>query len=309
MTEGEKKMALSDLFGSGKSKKKTEKLDEVVPEVVNDTIEAEEAHQQKVQTIAAKQIVPNRFQPRKIFNEERLNELARTIHIHGLIQPIVIREYAPNEYEIIAGERRFRAMMLLEWTEVPAIVQEMTDTETASVALIENLQREELTSIEEAKAYQGLIELNSITQEALAQRIGKSQSFVANKLRLLKLSTPVQQALLTQEISERHGRSLLALDEEAQAEVLQMIITESLTVKETEEIVKKLVAEKNGPVPAKKKKRKKGISKDVRLALNTIKKSITMVTDTGIDMKTEEEDLEDVYRITIEIPKNKDQAK
>ncbi|MGX7417176.1 nucleoid occlusion protein [Carnobacterium gallinarum] len=301
-------MALSDLFGSGKSKKKTEKLDEVVPEVVNDTIEAEEAHQ-KVQSIEAKQIVPNRFQPRKIFNEERLNELARTIHIHGLIQPIVIREYAPNEYEIIAGERRFRAMMLLEWETVPAIVQEMSDTETASVALIENLQREELTSIEEAKAYQGLIELNSITQEALAQRIGKSQSFVANKLRLLKLSTPVQQALLTQEISERHGRSLLALEENAQAEVLTTIITENLTVKETEEIVKKLVAEKNGSVPVKKKKRKKGISKDVRLALNTIKKSITMVTDTGIDMKTEEEDLEDVYRITIEIPKNKNQDK
>lgn len=305
MTEGEKKMALSDLFGSGKSKKKTEeKLDKVVPEVVNDTIVNEEAHQ-TIQRIEAKQIVPNRFQPRKIFNEEKLNELARTIHIHGLIQPIVIREYAPNEYEIIAGERRFRAMMLLEWTEVPAIVQEMTDTETASVALIENLQREELTSIEEAKAYQGLLELNGITQEALAQRIGKSQSFVANKLRLLKLSTPVQQALLTQDISERHGRSLLALDEENQGIVVKTIVTEKLTVKETEELVKKIIAEKAGPEAPKKKKRKKGISKDVRLALNTIKKSITMVTDTGIDMKTEEEDLEDVYRITIEIPKNK----
>lgn len=305
MTEGEKKMALSDLFGSGKSKKKTEeKLDKVVPEVVNDTIVNEEAHQ-TIQRIEAKQIIPNRFQPRKIFNEEKLNELARTIHIHGLIQPIVIREYAPNEYEIIAGERRFRAMMLLEWTEVPAIVQEMTDTETASVALIENLQREELTSIEEAKAYQGLLELNGITQEALAQRIGKSQSFVANKLRLLKLSTPAQQALLTQEISERHGRSLLALDEENQGIVVKTIIAEKLTVKETEELVKKIIAEKAGSEQPKKKKRKKGISKDVRLALNTIKKSITMVTDTGIDMKTEEEDLEDVYRITIEIPKSK----
>jgi len=305
MTEGEKKMALSDLFGSGKSKKKTEeKLDKVVPEVVNDTIVNEEAHQ-TIQRIEAKQIIPNRFQPRKIFNEEKLNELARTIHIHGLIQPIVIREYAPNEYEIIAGERRFRAMMLLEWTEVPAIVQEMTDTETASVALIENLQREELTSIEEAKAYQGLLELNGITQEALAQRIGKSQSFVANKLRLLKLSTQAQQALLTQEISERHGRSLLALDEENQGIVVKTIISEKLTVKETEELVKKIIAEKAGPEQPKKKKRKKGISKDVRLALNTIKKSITMVTDTGIDMKTEEEDLEDVYRITIEIPKSK----
>lgn len=305
MTEGEKKMALSDLFGSGKSKKKTEeKLDKVVPEVVNDTIVNEEAHQ-TIQRIEAKQIVPNRFQPRKIFNEEKLNELARTIHIHGLIQPIVIREYAPNEYEIIAGERRFRAMMLLEWTEVPAIVQEMTDTETASVALIENLQREELTSIEEAKAYQGLLELNNITQEALAQRIGKSQSFVANKLRLLKLSTPVQQALLTQDISERHGRSLLVLDEENQEIVVKTIVSEKLTVKETEELVKKIIAEKAGPEQPKKKKRQKGISKDVRLALNTIKKSISMVTDTGIDMKTEEEDLEDVYRITIEIPKSK----
>lgn len=299
-------MALSDLFGSGKAKKKTEKRDEVVPEVALETIESEEAQQQLVQKLPVARIVPNRFQPRKIFNEEKLQELSRTIHIHGLIQPIVVREYAPGEYEIIAGERRFRAMQILGWEEVPAIIQEMTDPETASVALIENLQREELTSIEEAKAYQGLIELNEITQEALAQRIGKSQSFVANKLRLLKLSTPVQQALLTKEISERHGRSLLALNEDEQKEVVATIISEKLTVKETEALVKSIKADKEEKTPAKPKKRKKGISKDIRLALNTIKKSITMVNDTGIKMKTEEEDLEDVYRITIEIPKKKD---
>lgn len=298
-------MALSNIFGSGKGKKKKEEVtqENVEATTVDEAVIADPS-KQEVHQIEITKVVPNRFQPRKVFQPEKLNELARTIHIHGLIQPIVLREYAPEQYEIIAGERRFRAMQLLEWTTVPALIQEMTDSETASVALIENLQREELTAIEEAKAYQQLIELNNLTQEALAQRVGKSQSSVANKLRLLKLSDAVQQAILVKDISERHGRSLLPLTESEQTEVVAKIIADSLNVKETEELVKKIILAKN-PDKETPKKRKIGITKDVRLALNTIKKSLTMVSDTGIDLKTEEEELEDVYRITIEIPKHK----
>ena len=133
-------------------------------------------------------LVPNRFQPRTVFDDEKIEELSRTIHTHGIIQPIVIRPMTDGtgNYEIIAGERRYRAMKKLQWTEVPAIVRNLNDKETASIALIENLQREELTAIEEALAYQQLFELHSLTQEALAQRLGKGQSTVANKLRLIK---------------------------------------------------------------------------------------------------------------------------
>ena len=287
-------MALSDLFGSGKSKKKNEE----------ELLLTELKSPKQVQQIAVQQIVPNRFQPRKVFNEEKLDELARTIHIHGLIQPIILRKYEEDKYEIIAGERRFRAMQLLEWQEVPAIVQEMTDNETASVALIENLQREEKTAIEEAEAYQGLMALNELTQEALAQRIGKSQSFIANKLRLLKLAEPIKQALLNREVTERHGRSLLALSAEEQNELLTLIREKKLTVKETERLVKLKQVEKD-KASDQPKKRIKRISKDFRLALNTIHKSIDLIKETGMTLEAKEEELEDVYRITIEIKKDK----
>lgn len=289
-------MALSDLFGSGKAKKKTENEE--------DTLLEELKNQKRVQQIAVEKIVPNRFQPRKVFDEEKLDELARTIHIHGLIQPIILRKYEEDKYEIIAGERRFRAMQKLTWTEVPAIVQEMSDNETASVALIENLQREELTAIEEAEAYQGLMALNELTQEALAQRIGKSQSFIANKLRLLRLAEPLKDALLNRKITERHGRSMLALSHEEQIALLSSIVEKKLTVKETERLVKQQLAEKNKSQEQPKKRIRK-ISKDLRLALNTINKSVDLIKETGMPLEAKEEDLGDVYRITIEIKKDK----
>ena len=130
---------------------------------------------EEIKKIPIDNIVPNRFQPRTVFAEDKIEELARTIHIHGIIQPIVIRQFEENKYEIIAGERRYRAMKKLGWDEVPAIIKNLTDTETASVALIENLQREELSPIEEAMAYGKLLELHNLTQEALAQRLGKKR--------------------------------------------------------------------------------------------------------------------------------------
>lgn len=251
-------------------------------------------------------IGPNRFQPRSTFNEERIKELAQTIHTHGMIQPIVVRGLdEDNSYEIIAGERRWRAVQLLYWETIPVIIRGMNDAETASVALIENLQREELTVIEEANAYSNLLELHSLTQEALAQRLGKNQSTIANKLRLLKLPKEVQQAILDKSITERHARALTKLNNpEMQTEVLQVILDKHFNVKQTEEYIEKL--DRPSEKPAKKKSPKlKGVNKDIRIAMNTIRQSLNMVSDTGIDVETDEEDKEEYYQITIKIPKKK----
>ncbi|MBM4761722.1 nucleoid occlusion protein [Bacillus sp. B15-48] len=256
----------------------------------------------EIKKIPIDDIVPNQFQPRTIFDDEKIEELARTIHTHGVIQPIVVREIEAGKYELIAGERRWRAMKKLGWDEVPAIINNLTDTETASVALIENLQREELSPIEEALAYGKLLEIHNLTQEALAQRLGKGQSTVANKLRLLKLPQEVQDALLNKTISERHARSLIPLkDVDLQIQLLKEIIEKSLNVKQTEARVEKHL---NQSVEKPKPKRK-AFSKDVRIAVNTIRQSLSMVSDSGINLKSEEEEHEDYYQITIQIPKKK----
>src|SRR5690625_1208058 len=170
----------------------------------DDVSEEEEYHSDEVIQLPISNISPNRFQPRSIFKEDKIKELAQTIHTHGMIQPIVVRRIDEDRYELIAGERRLRAIKLLEWETIAAIIRDFNDTETASVALIENLQREELTVIEEAMAYEQLLELHSLTQEALAQRLGKSQSTIANKLRLLNLPEEIQEELHAKNISERH---------------------------------------------------------------------------------------------------------
>ena len=257
---------------------------------------------EEINKIPINHIVPNRFQPRTVFDEDKIEELARTIHIHGIIQPIVVRQFAIDQYEIIAGERRFRAMKKLGWIEAPAIIKNLSDTETASVALIENLQREELSPIEEAMAYGKLLELHNLTQEALAQRLGKGQSTVANKLRLLKLPQPIQEALLNKIITERHARALIPLkDPEKQVLLLAEIIEKNFNVKQTEDRVVKLLELKN----EKPKPKRKAFSKDMRIAVNTIRQSLTMVTDSGINLDAEEEEFDEFYQFTIRIPKKK----
>jgi ParB family transcriptional regulator, chromosome partitioning protein len=255
---------------------------------------------EEIKKISISNIVPNRYQPRTVFNDERIAELAQTIHTHGIIQPIVVREYEQGKYEIIAGERRFRAMQTLGWEAAPVIVKNFNDTETASVALIENLQREELTPIEEAMAYGKLLELHSLTQEALAQRLGIGQSTVANKLRLLKLPKEVQEALLQKLITERHARSLIPLkDSEKQLKLLEEIIEKNLNVKQTEDRVVRMLESSD----VKPKPKRKAFSKDMRIAVNTIRQSVNMVTDNGINLDTEEEEFEEYYQFTIKIPK------
>ena len=193
----------------------------------------------QIQDIELSKIKPNQFQPRRQFSENSIKELAQTLDKEGLLQPIVIREDG-EEYEIIAGERRFRAAQLLGWEKIPAIVNNMDDDQAAFLALIENLQRENLNPIDEAKAYTNLMKLNNLTQAELAKDMGKSQSYVANKLRLLKLTPKVQSYLASGEISARHGRALVGLSERDQSRVVDEILANNLNVKETEEIIKDL---------------------------------------------------------------------
>ncbi len=186
-------------------------------------------------------IIPNRFQPRLAFDEEALNELADSIKQHGIIQPLILRDLG-NKYEIIAGERRYKAATIAGLTEVPAIVGSMDDQTSAILALIENIQRKDLSAIEEAKSYQKIQEMGSMTQEELAKRMGKAQSTVANKMRLLSLTNEVQMALMNNLISERHARCLLQIkDEDKQKEVLNKIISERMNVRDTDDYIKNVL--------------------------------------------------------------------
>ena len=191
-------------------------------------------------------IVPNRFQPRKIFNED-VSELAESIREHGVLQPITLRPLG-EKYEIIMGERRFRACEKLGLKRIPAMIVEMNDREAMEVALIENLKRKNLTPIEEALYYKRILDAGYLTQEQLAVKLGKTQSTIANKLRLLSLDKDVQNALLKGEISERHARSILRLtDKEKQKIILKKIINDRLTVRKTDEEIRKMEREKIEP--------------------------------------------------------------
>lgn len=186
-------------------------------------------------------IIPNRFQPRLTFDEEALNELANSIREHGIIQPLILRDLG-SKYEIIAGERRYKAATLAGLTEVPAIVGAMDDQTSAELALIENIQRKDLSAIEEAKSYKKILDMGNFTQEELAKRMGKAQSTIANKMRLLSLTNEVQVALMNNLISERHARCLLQIkDEDKQKEVLNKIISERMNVRDTDTYIKNIL--------------------------------------------------------------------
>jgi ParB family chromosome partitioning protein len=261
---------------------------------------SEKASIDEVKNIPIEETIPSPYQPRTIFDEDKIDELCQTIRTHGVIQPIIVR-IRNGKYEIIAGERRFRAVKKLGLETIPAIIRDFNDAQAASIALIENLQREGLTAIEEAVAYQQLMELHQLTQESLAQRLGKSQSTIANKIRLLQLSDPIKQALADRQITERHARAMLGLDtEELQIKLLQDVITKELNVKQTEARVQfyKEVA-KN------KKSKRISFSKDVRLAVNTIRQSIDMIANSGLKVTKDERDHEDHYEIIITIPKKR----
>ncbi|UBH10895.1 nucleoid occlusion protein [Macrococcus armenti] len=245
--------------------------------------------------VSVERIVPNRYQPRQIFDEEKIKELADSIKSYGLLQPIVVRPIEEDMYEIIAGERRFRALKMNNTAETEVIVKQMNDKETAAIALIENIQRENLSAVEEAEAYKKLLDLDGITQNDLATSLGKSQSFIANKLRLLRLSQPILDALNKHQITERHARSLLALDEVGQLQMLNIIKSQNLNVKQTEERVKRMLGGEDV------KPKRIGFTRDIKLAFNTIGQSLKAVEKSGVKVKRKDTEYENFYEISIKV--------
>ena len=198
----------------------------------------------KIINISLDEIIPNRFQPRVTFDEKELNQLANSISRYGVIQPIVVRNLG-SKYEIIAGERRYKAARLAGLKKIPAIVNDADDEKSAEIALLENLQRKDLSPIEEAKSYKKLLERGYLTQEQLATRMGKTQATISNKLRLLNLSPKVQDALLNNKISERHARSLLRIEDKSkQEELLDNIIENRINVKDTDDMINNMLSNK-----------------------------------------------------------------
>lgn len=197
--------------------------------------------ERKIVELSVDDILPNRFQPRIKFDDSTIFELSESIKVHGVFQPIIVRPIG-DKYEIIAGERRYKASVLAGKTTVPAIIMNINDSDTVEIALIENVQRANLTPIEEAISYKKILDMGYINQESLAQKLGKTQSTIANKLRLLNLDDEVQEALLENKISERHARSLLKLkDFQDQRNMLEKIISERLTVRKTDEEISKMI--------------------------------------------------------------------
>jgi ParB-like partition proteins len=256
--------------------------------------------QKNVDYVSVDLILPNVYQPRKHFDEESLEELAQSINTYGIIQPLSVRKLGEDKYELVAGERRLRAAKKAGLTKVPAIIVDITDRESAAIALLENLQRENLSFLEEADAYYNLIKDHSYTQEKLAELIGKKQSTIANKIRLLKLESEIRYMLLENNLTERHARAMLKLPTiELQKKVLNVVIKKSLNVKKTEEFIEKelskIVENKSGTG----KKRIKGIFSP-KVYINTVKQVFDKY---GLSVEYKSKDLDDKIEITITIPK------
>lgn len=255
--------------------------------------------------IPIENIAPNIYQPRKRFNESGIEELAQSIKSNGIIQPLSVRRFGENKYELVAGERRLRAAKFLGLKEVPAIVLNISDKDSAAIALLENLQREDLNFMEEAEAYSNLIKEHSYTQEKLAETIGKKQSTIANKLRLLKLSDEIRDKILKNDLTERHARALLKLPtEEIQNKILNRVIKNSLNVKKTEELIEKEIInlttqETAAGTVGESKKKIKGIFSP-RVYINTVKQVFDKY---GLNARYESNDSDDCIQITITIPK------
>jgi len=236
-------------------------------------------------------------QPRLAFNQKSMIELANSIDENGLIQPIVVRS-CNDGYEIIAGERRFRACKYLNYQTIMANIIEKNDLESAKLALIENIQRENLTVIEEALAYKKIIAETNISQSELAKQVGKSQSAIANKLRLLKLPEYIQAAVSEEKLTERHARALLGVDNNKLEQTYHKIIEDNLNVKQTEAYIDKQKAKTK-----KTKKKIKGYSKNIRIGINTINEAIKMCQKVGIAISSSEIETDDELTIVVKFKK------
>lgn len=238
----------------------------------------------KVVKVAIDQIFPNPYQPRKNFDEEALRDLSASIAQFGVLQPLLVAPADNGRYMLIAGERRLRASKMAKLQEVPVIISEYTSQQIAEIALIENLQREDLHFLEEAEGYEKLMEEFHLTQEAMAARVGKKQSTIANKLRLLRLSDRIRKILIEGGLTERHARALLKLDdEEKQVQVLTVVIDNGYSVRQTESYIEKLLEDKK-----QEKKKRMVIVNDVRIYLNSIKQVVSAIKDVGIPVAMEQ---------------------
>jgi ParB family chromosome partitioning protein len=246
-------------------------------------------------------ISPNIYQPRKNFNEETIDELAKSIKTFGIIQPLSVRKIGTDRYELVAGERRLRAAKKIGLDKVPAILVDITDKDSAAIALLENLQREDLNFIEEAEAYYNLIKDHSYTQEQLAEVIGKKQSTIANKIRILKLSPEIRNTLLENKLTERHARALLKLPTpQIQQKILNIVIKRNLNVKKTEELIEKeLLKLTHQEIAADGKKKIKGVFSP-KVYINTVRQVFDKY---GISAQYASKDLDDCIQITVTIPK------
>ena len=249
--------------------------------------------------VPVKRIQPNPAQPRKIFDPEGLRELAASIRTYGILQPLTVRR-KEGDYELVAGERRLRAAKLAGLWEVPCILLSVDEEQSGMVALVENLQRRDLDYIEEAEGLSRLMRLYGLSQEQAAARVGKSQSAVANKLRLLRHSPEVLQKLREHGLSERHARALLKLPgEEDRLQVIEVIVKQQLNVTKTESYIESYLQRQQAP----RKGIRKFILRDVRLFLNSVNHSLDLVRGAGIDAKAEQAETDHEIVLTIRLPK------
>lgn len=253
----------------------------------------------KLVKLPAAKIQPNPSQPRKVFQEEELKSLAQSIMENGLLQPVTVRRENGNYY-LVAGERRLRACKLAGMKEIPAILADCEPEDSAVLALLENVQRRDLQMFEQAAAIASLLREWNITQEEAARRLGMSQSYLANKVRLLKLSAEEQQEIIANNLTERHARALLRIDDiEVRRKILHGVIARGLNVSQTET----LVAESMKPREQKGKARRTFVAKDIRLFINTIDHAVDAMKTAGIQAHTEKKETEEYIECTVRIPK------
>jgi len=256
----------------------------------------------KIHHIPIDRIAPNPAQPRRYFEPEELRTLAESIRIHGILQPLTVQK-GRYSYVLVAGERRLRAAGIAGLTSVPCVIVNVSEEDSALLALIENLQRSDLHYLEEAEAMSKLISAHRLSQEEVAVKLGKSQSAVANKLRLLRLSPACTALLREHSLTERHARTLLRLtDEEQRLAALRHIAGQKLNVAQTEQYIDGLL-QQNQQVPP--PKRPGYIVRDVRLFLNTIRRSVEVMQRSGVDAKVERQEDEETITVTVMIPKKK----
>lgn len=272
-------------------------------EILPETVETVKDSQEVVE-LAVEKVVPNPFQPRKNFSKEGLAELASSISEFGVIQPLIVRQ-TDTGFEVIAGERRLRASVLAGRGMVPCLVRQVSDKEMAEIALIENLQREDLHYFEEAAGYEKLLTQFELTQEVLASRVGKDQSTIANKMRLLKLPPGVRDFIYRERLTERHSRALLKIEGElAQLAVLQAVVENKLNVRDTEALIETQLhnGAPNQPVhkPAMLK-----IVKDVRIFINTVGELVNQMRKVGLDVRLTQKQDDDFVTITMVVPKRR----